>query len=180
ARHVNSVGLEQLCTRVAPHAGWSDIVLAQPVARAIRKIASRARHRELVRGQWGLGGHSRRHGIIALFSGPPGTGKTLAAEVIASQLGVDLYLIDLATIVDKYIGETEKNLERIFTAAEQVNGLLFFDEADALFGKRSEVRDARDRYANIEVAYLLQRLERFDGVALLAPHTRPNIYLPFA
>ncbi len=175
ARHVNSVSLEQLCTRIAPRASWADIVLAPPVARTIRKIAARARHRDLVQGEWGLRAHSRRQGIIALFSGPPGTGKTLAAEVIAGQLGVDLYVIDLATIVDKYIGETEKNLERIFTAAEQVNGLLFFDEADALFGKRSEVRDARDRYANIEVAYLLQRLERFDGVAVLATNLSANI-----
>jgi SpoVK/Ycf46/Vps4 family AAA+-type ATPase len=110
-----------------------------------------------------------------LFAGPSGTGKTLAAEVIASELGVDLYEVDLATVVDKYIGETEKHLDRIFDEAERVNGVLFFDEADALFGKRSDVRDAHDRYANVEVAFLLQRMERFDGVAVLASNLRANV-----
>ena len=99
-------------------------------------------------------------GITALFAGDSGTGKTMSAEVVAGDLGLDLYVIDLSTVVDKYIGETEKNLDRIFTEADRVNGVLLFDEADALFGKRSEVRDAHDRYANVEVAYLLQRMER--------------------
>ena len=110
----------------------------------------------------------------------PGTGKTLAAEVIAGELGLDLYVIDLSTVVDKYVGETEKNLEKIFVEAEGVNGVLFFDEADALFGKRSEVSDARDRYANVEIAYLLQRMETFDGLAVLASNLRANIDEAFA
>ena len=122
----------------------------------------------------------RGEGITALFAGPSGTGKTLAAEVIAHELGVDLHTVDLATVVDKYIGETEKNLDRIFNEAEQVNTVLFFDEADALFGKRSEVKDARDRYANVEVAYLLQRMERFNGLVVLATNLRLNIDDAFA
>jgi SpoVK/Ycf46/Vps4 family AAA+-type ATPase len=107
-------------------------------------------------------------GLTALFAGPPGTGKTMAAEVIAGELGLDLFTIDLSSVVSKYIGETEKNLERIFTAAAEADAILFFDEADALFGKRSEVRDAHDRYANVEIAYLLQRMERYEGLAILA------------
>ena len=114
-------------------------------------------------------------GITALFAGDSGTGKTLSAEVIAGDLGLDLYVIDLATVVDKYIGETEKNLDRIFAEADRVNGVLLFDEADALFGKRSEVQDAHDRYANVEVAYLLQRMERFDGLAILTTNLRANL-----
>jgi hypothetical protein len=180
ARHLNSAALERLSTRVTPRAGWADLVLAPPVERTVRKVAARAKHRDLVQGTWGFAASSRRRGTIALFSGPPGTGKTLAAEVIAGELGIDLYIVNLATVVDKYIGETEKNLERVFQAAEEVNGLLFFDEADALFGRRSEVRDARDRYANIEVAYLLQRLERFDGIAILATNLTANLDEAFA
>ena len=114
-------------------------------------------------------------GITALFAGDSGTGKTMSAEVVAGDLGFDLYVIDLSTVVDKYIGETEKNLDRIFTEADRVNGVLLFDEADALFGKRSEVKDARDRYANVEVAYLLQRMERFDGLAILTTNLRANV-----
>ena len=110
-----------------------------------------------------------------LFTGGSGTGKTLAAEVIGTDLGLDLYVIDLSTVVDKYIGETEKNLERVFSEAEGVSAILFFDEADALFGKRSEVSDARDRYANLEVSYLLQRMEQFDGLAILATNLRGNL-----
>jgi SpoVK/Ycf46/Vps4 family AAA+-type ATPase len=114
-------------------------------------------------------------GVTALFAGDSGTGKTLSAEVVAADLGLDLYLIDLATVVDKYIGETEKNLDRIFSEADRVNGVLLFDEADAIFGKRSEVKDARDRYANVEIAYLLQRMERFDGLAVLTTNLRANL-----
>ncbi len=179
-RSIGAAPLEQLSTRRTPHATWNDIVLAPPIARGVRKVAARARHRELVQDIWGVAGASGRRGTIAMFSGPPGTGKTLAAEVIAGELGVDLYVIDLATVVDKYIGETEKNLERIFRAAEEVNALLFFDEADAIFGKRSEVKDARDRYANVEVAYLLQRLERIDGVVILATNLSSNVDEAFA
>jgi SpoVK/Ycf46/Vps4 family AAA+-type ATPase len=123
----------------------------------------------------GGGGAGRGRGVTCLFAGPSGVGKTLSAEVLAHELGVDLYTIDLSQVVDKYIGETEKNLERIFTEAEGVNGVLFFDEADALFGKRSDVQSAHDRHANVEVAYLLQRMERFDGVAVLATNLRGNL-----
>nr|WP_269204576.1 ATP-binding protein [Motilibacter deserti] len=125
-------------------------------------------------------GAGRGRGITALFAGDSGTGKTMSAEVIAADLGLDLYAVNLATVVDKYVGETEKNLERIFSEADGVNAVLLFDEADALFGRRSEVRDAHDRYANIEVAYLLQRLETFDGLAILATNLRANVDDAFA
>ena len=118
---------------------------------------------------------SRAPGVTALFAGDSGTGKTMSAEVVARSLGLDLYVIDLSTVVDKYIGETEKNLDRIFVEAERVNGVLLFDEADAIFGKRSEVKDARDRYANVEVAYLLQRMEQFEGLAILTTNLRANV-----
>ncbi|MCC6420066.1 MAG: ATP-binding protein, partial [Gemmataceae bacterium] len=114
-------------------------------------------------------------GVSALFSGPSGTGKTLAAEVIAHELGLDLYRIDLSTVVSKYIGETERNLERVFSAAENANVILFFDEADAIFGRRSEVRDSHDRYANLEISYLLQRMEQYEGLAILATNLRENL-----
>jgi SpoVK/Ycf46/Vps4 family AAA+-type ATPase len=122
-----------------------------------------------------MGSPTKGRGVTALFAGESGTGKTLSAEVIARDLGLDLYVIDLSTVVDKYIGETEKNLDRIFAEADRVNGVLLFDEADALFGKRSEVQDARDRYANVEVAYLLQRMERFEGLAILTSNLRANL-----
>jgi SpoVK/Ycf46/Vps4 family AAA+-type ATPase len=125
---------------------------------------------------WKMAGPSaRRRGLTALFAGPSGTGKTMAAEVLAGELGLDLYTVDLATVVDKYVGETEKNLDRIFAEAERINGVILFDEADALFGKRSEVSDAHDRYANVEVAYLLQRMELFEGIAILATNLRANL-----
>jgi len=130
----------------------------------------------LVLETWGLGEKLvASSGISALFAGPPGTGKTLAAQVIAAELGMDLYKIDLSTVVSKFIGETEKNLERIFTQAHNSNAILFFDEADAIFGKRSEVKDAHDRYANIEVGYLLQKMESYDGVVFLATNLRSNL-----
>jgi len=113
--------------------------------------------------------------LTVLFAGPPGAGKTLAAEVIASDLHLDLYRIDLSQVISKYIGETEKNLERIFSAAEDSNAMLFFDEADALFGKRSEVRDSHDRYANTEIAYLLQRMEQYEGSSVLATNMRDRL-----
>src|SRR6516165_4902923 len=119
-------------------------------------------------------------GLNVLFSGPPGVGKSMAAEVIAGELQIDLYKIDLSQVVSKYIGETEKNLDRIFHAAASSNAILFFDEADALFGKRSEVNDAHDRYANIEVAYLLQKIEEYEGVVILASNLSKNIDLAFA
>lgn len=172
----NAAGLERLARRVEPQVGWDDIVLPEPVMRQLHDLAVRARHRDLVLTEWRMRrGGGRGSGVSALFAGDSGTGKTMAAEVIASVLGLDLYTVNLATVVDKYVGETEKNLERIFSEAGGVNAVLLFDEADAVFGKRSEVRDAHDRYANIESAYLLQRMETFDGLAILSTNLRANI-----
>ncbi|EIV92972.1 ATP-binding protein, partial [Frankia sp. QA3] len=176
ARRQNATGLERLARRIAPAVGWDDLVLPARTLSALRHLAGRGAHRGRVLDDWGLRrGGGRGEAVTALFVGESGTGKTMAAEVVAGALGVDLYVIDLSTVVDKYIGETEKNLERIFVGAEGLNAVLFFDEADALFGKRSEVSDARDRYANVEVAYLLQRIESFDGVAILATNLAANI-----
>jgi len=136
----------------------------------------RAQHQTKVLSEWGFDNHfSMGKGINALFTGVPGTGKTMAAEAIARELELDLYKIDLSQIVSKYIGETEKNLDRIFTAAATSNAILLFDEADALFGKRSEVKDARDRYANIEIGYLLQKMEEYEGIAILTTNLGNNI-----
>ena len=176
ARAENGSALEILARRVDPEVGWDDLVLPPSVLVALKEVALRARHREQVLGDWRMRpGGGRGHGVAALFAGDSGTGKTMSAEVIAHELGLDLYVVDLATVVDKYVGETEKNLERIFAAADGVNAVLLFDEADAVFGRRSEVRDAHDRYANIESAYLLQRMETFDGLAILATNLRANI-----
>lgn len=176
ARAQNAASLERLARRVEPRVGWADLVIPVDVETDLRSIAARVRQRSRVLGDWGVGGAvARARGVTALFSGESGTGKTLSAEVISAELGLDLYVIDLSSVVDKYIGETEKNLDRIFTEAERVNGVLLFDEADAIFGKRSEVSDARDRYANVEVAYLLQRMERFIGVAILTTNLRANV-----
>ncbi len=176
ARLQNAGGLERLALRVAPTAGWSDLVLPDEVTEQLHEVVHRIRHRDLVLDGWGLRRSAGKgKGVTALFAGDSGTGKTLAAEVLAGALDLDMYVIDLASVVDKYIGETEKNLDRIFREADRVNGVLLFDEADAIFGKRSEVQDARDRYANVEVAYLLQRMERFDGTAILTTNLRANI-----
>jgi hypothetical protein len=176
ARGQNAAGLERLARRVEPAVGWDDLVLTEPVLLALRELAGRARYRDRVLDEWRMRpGGGRGRGVTGLFAGDSGTGKTMSAEVIAASLGMDLYTVNLATVVDKYVGETEKNLERIFTEAAGVNGVLLFDEADAIFGKRSEVRDAHDRYANIESAYLLQRMETFDGIAILATNLRANL-----
>lgn len=168
--------LSTLAVPIQPNYGWDDIVLPADTTAQLEDICARVTNREQVLGEWGFGDAlAYGRGVTALFAGPPGTGKTMAAEVIARALGIDLYKIDLAAVVSKYIGETEKNLEEIFTAATDANAILFFDEADALFGKRSTVRDAHDRYANIEIAYLLQRMERYDGVAILATNQRENL-----
>ncbi len=175
-RAQNAAGLERLARRIEPEVGWADLVLAPGVRRALEDLSARARHRDQVLVDWRMRrGGGRGRGVSALFAGDSGTGKTMSAEVIATDLGLDLYTVNLATVVDKYVGETEKNLERIFSEAGGVNAVLFFDEADAIFGKRSDVRDAHDRYANIESAYLLQRLETFDGLAVLATNLRSNI-----
>ncbi len=176
ARAQNAAGLENLARRIVPRVGWRDLVLPTPTLLGLQELASRARQRGTVIDEWGMRpGGGRGRGITGLFAGDSGTGKTMSAEVIAGELGLDLYAINLATVVDKYVGETEKNLERIFSEADGINGVLLFDEADAIFGKRSEVRDAHDRYANIETAYLLQRMESFDGLAILSTNLRANL-----
>jgi len=165
--------LESLAERIRPVATWHDIVLSDEPTRLLRSLADQARHRGQVYDAWGWRDRtSRGLGITALFTGESGTGKTMAAEVLANDLELDLYRIELSAVVSKYIGETEKNLRRLFDSAEQGGVVLFFDEADALFGKRSEVRDSHDRYANIEVNYLLQRMESYRGLAILATNLR--------
>jgi SpoVK/Ycf46/Vps4 family AAA+-type ATPase len=162
--------------RVPQTAGWSDLVLPADRMERLHALCARVRHRALVQDRWGFAGvPGAVGGVVALFTGPSGTGKTMAAGVLAGALGLELYRVDLAGVVSKYIGETEKNLERVFAAAEASDAVLFFDEADALFGKRTEVRDAHDRYANVEVSYLLQRIERHDGVVVLATNLRKNL-----
>jgi SpoVK/Ycf46/Vps4 family AAA+-type ATPase len=169
-------GLFGLARRISPRYGWADIVVPDDQRRQLAEIVSAAQSRRRVLDEWGFGAKlSRGLGLSALFSGPPGTGKTMSAEIIARELGLDLYTVDLAMVVSKYIGETEQNLSRVFDAAEATHALLFFDEADALFGKRSEVKDAHDRYANIEISYLLQRIETYTGLVILATNLRRNL-----
>ncbi|MEO3872715.1 ATP-binding protein [Nonomuraea sp. B12E4] len=168
--------LTRLAQRVLPRHGWDDLVLPADTVDQLRELCSHVRHRDQVLDAWGFGtAASPGRGVTALFSGPSGTGKTSAAEIVAADLGLDLYRIDLSAVVSKYIGETEKNLGRIFDAAEESGAVLFFDECDALYGKRSEVRDSHDRYANIETAFLLQRMDVYDGVAILASNLRQNM-----
>src|SRR3569833_3873007 len=156
-----------------PHAAWDDLVLPPGQLAILHDIAHQVRHRATVYEQWGYAAKGARGlGISALIAGESGTGKTLAAEVIAADLGIDLYRIDLAAVVSKYIGETEKHLDRLFSAAEASGAVLLFDEADALFGKRSEVKDSHDRYANVELAYLLQRMESYRGLSILTTNAK--------
>jgi SpoVK/Ycf46/Vps4 family AAA+-type ATPase len=165
--------LEDLAQRLEPAATWDDLVLPEPECQLLREIAAQVRQRVKVYEVWEMGKRSGTGlGISALFAGASGTGKTLAAEVLAHELRLDLYRIDLSQVVSKYIGETEKNLRRVFAAAETGGAVLLFDEADALFGKRSEVKDSHDRYANIEVSYLLQRMESYRGLAILTTNLR--------
>lgn len=176
ARLYSGHRLADLAHKIEPRYQWDDLVLPETPITMLREMVNMVQSRPMVLETWGLGRKlTAGSGISALFSGPPGTGKTLAAQIMANQLGVDLYRIDLSTVVSKYVGETEKNLERIFTEASESNAILFFDEADTLFGKRSEVKDAHDRYANIEVGYLLQRMENYNGVAILATNLRTNL-----
>ncbi len=165
--------MEGLAHRIEAVARWEDLVLPEPQRRVMRTIASHVRMRHRVYEEWGFADKSARGlGIAALFAGASGTGKTMAAEVLARELQLDLYRIDLASVVSKYIGETEKNLKRLFDTAEGGGAILLFDEADALFGKRSEVKDSHDRYANIETSYLLQRMESYRGLAILTTNMR--------
>jgi hypothetical protein len=176
ARQASSRRLEELAIRVAASECWEDLVLPERQLETLRAISAHLRHRDLVLSRWGyerIVGQGQ--GLKVLFFGESGTGKTMAGRVLAHELGLDIYRIDLAAVVSKYIGETEKNLDRIFEAAAGSNAILFFDEADALFGKRSEVSDAHDRYANIEVAYLLQKMEAYPGAVILATNFRGNL-----
>jgi hypothetical protein len=176
ARAYSNPRLSGLARKILPRYSWADIVLPDDQMALLCEIVDTVRGRPVVLGEWGVGAKlASSSGVTVLFSGPPGTGKTMAAEVIARELGLDLFKIDLSTVVSKYIGETEKNLERIFEEAQTSNAILFFDEADAIFGKRSEVKDAHDRYANLEISYLLQRMEVYDGVAILATNLRANL-----
>jgi hypothetical protein len=172
--------LDELADRVVPHYGWDDIVLPPEVVHDLNAAAAQVRHRALVYGAYGFAGkYPRGRGISVLLSGPSGVGKTMAAEVVANDLNLDLYRIDLSRLVSKYIGETEKNLRAVFDAAEASGAVLLFDEADALFGKRSEVKDSHDRYANIEVSYLLQRMEGYSGLAILATNMKGHLDAAF-
>ncbi len=176
ARAHSSLRLGALARKIEPRFGWEDIILPEDQLTILHELVDTVRRRPKVLDEWGVGLKlASSRGVTVLFAGPPGTGKTMAAEIMAAELGLDLYKIDLSGVVSKYIGETEKNLERIFEEAASSNAILFFDEADALFGKRSEVRDAHDRYANLEISYLLQRMEAYDGVTVLATNLRANL-----
>jgi ATPases of the AAA+ class len=172
----SSQPLQKLARKIEMVFSWSDIVLPPRALRQLQEVCLSVKHRPIVYGRWGFEKRlALGRGLNALFAGPSGTGKTMAAQIIARELALDLYQIDLAAIVSKYIGETEKNLNTIFKAARYSNAILFFDEADALFGKRSETKDAHDRYANIEVAYLLQKIEEYEGIVILATNLSNNI-----
>ena len=175
-RNRSSLKLNSLARKINPRRKWQDIVLAAAVKEQLEEICAFVRHKETVYSEWGFDKKlSLGKGLNILFAGPSGTGKTLAAEIIAGEVGLDLYKIDISGIVSKYIGETEKNLKKIFGEAEIGNAILFFDEADALFGKRSEVNDSHDRYANIEVNYLLQQMEEHEGIIILASNYKKNL-----
>ena len=168
--------LSKMARKITPHYSWSDIVLPADKFQQLREMCNYVKYRHVVYGDWGFDKKiSLGKGLNILFSGPSGTGKTMAAEIIANELGLDFYKIDLSCVVSKYIGETEKNLAAIFKEAETANAVLFFDEADAIFGKRSEVKDSHDRYANIEINYLLQKMEEHEGIVILATNFRTNI-----
>ncbi|MEW6519562.1 MAG: ATP-binding protein [Thermodesulfobacteriota bacterium] len=168
--------LAELSVKIEARYSWSDLVLPEEKTALLKEICAQVRHQYRVFGEWGFAGKvAYGRGLSVLFSGPPGTGKTMAAQVMAAELQLDLFRIDLSGVVSKYIGETEKNLSRIFTEAARSNAILFFDEADALFGKRTEVKDAHDRYANIETSYLLQKMEEYEGMVILATNLRANL-----
>ncbi len=175
-RSISQPRLEDLAQRIIPVCSWDDLILPDLQKRTLHQIAAQARLRMTVYESWQFAGRGRRGlGITALFAGASGTGKTLSAEVLAAELSLDLYRIDLSAVVSKYIGESEKNLKQVFDAAEAGGVLLLFDEADALFGKRAEVKDSHDRYANIEVSYLLQRMESFQGIAILTSNLKSSL-----
>ena len=176
ARTHSSPNLSGLAQKIEPRYDWDDLVVPDDQKAMLREMVQTVKGRGVVMEEWGVGRKLKTSaGVTVLFAGPPGTGKTMAAEVITSDLGLDLYKLDLSMVVSKYIGETEKNLGRIFDEAQSSSAVLFFDEADAIFGKRSEVKDSHDRYANMEVSYLLQRMEQYDGVTILATNLRANM-----
>ncbi len=176
ARAVSVSSLGELAVAMHGEIGWEDLVLPERPLALLRSLAAFLRHRDLVLDDWGFGRRAgRAQGLVAMFAGDSGTGKTLAARVLAEELGLELFRIDLATIVSKWLGETEKNLERVFAAAQSANAVLFFDEADAVFGRRSDVQDSHDRYANLQTSFLLQRMELHDGPVILATNMRGNI-----
>jgi AAA+ superfamily predicted ATPase len=179
-RTIGRSKLDELAQRIESTAGWDDLVLPEAQKATLRQIGAHVRNRLKVHLEWGFAEKGARGlGISALFAGESGTGKTMAAEVLARELQLDLYRIDLSAVVSKYIGETEKNLRRVFDAAEDSGAILLFDEADALFGKRSEVKDSHDRYANIEVSYLLQRMESYRGLAILTTNLKAALDVAF-
>lgn len=172
--------LEDLAQRIEPFAGWDDLVLPDKQKETLQHVSAQLRNRALVYDEWGLGSSSNRGlAIAALFAGPSGTGKTMAAEVLAKDLSLDLFHVDLSAVVSKYIGETERNLARIFDRAEGAGAILLFDEADSIFGKRTEVKDSHDRNANMEVSYLLQRLESYRGLAILTSNLPDSLDTAF-
>ena len=177
ARAHSADRLSGLARRIESGYSWPDLVLGGRSRRQLAEVLGAARHRTRVREEYGF---TEERGLHVLFAGPSGTGKTMAAGLVAAELGVDLYAVDLAATVSKYLGETEKNLDRVFAEGRAANAMLFFDEADALFGRRSEVKDAHDRYANVEVAFLLQRMEAYDGVTVLATNLYGNLDPAFA
>lgn len=175
-RSKNIPDLGHIARKIEPKSGLKDIILPHAQMSQLREICNQVHYRSVVYGAWGFGRKlSLGKGLNALFCGPPGTGKTMAAEVVANELCLDLYKIDLSQVVSKYIGETEKNLHQIFRKAETSHAILFFDEADALMGKRSDVKDSHDRYANLEIAYLLQKMEEYEGITVLATNLRQNM-----
>lgn len=175
-RDQNSSQLGELAKKLTPVYTWDDIIISAERLAQLKEICDQARLHHAVMETWGFGKKLQRgQGLSVLYSGPSGTGKSMAAEIIASDLGLDLYQVDLSGIVSKYIGETEKNISHVFDEAQQSNSILFFDEADALFGKRTEVKDSHDRYANIEINYLLQRIEEYSGIVILATNMRGHL-----
>jgi ATP-dependent 26S proteasome regulatory subunit len=175
-RNQSNRKLSEMARKIEPHYGWNDIILPRDQLLQLKEIRDYIKNRHKVYDDWEFGRKlSLGKGLNILFTGPSGTGKTMSAEVIAKELGLDLYRIDLSCVVSKYIGETEKNLASIFKEAETANSILFFDEADALFGKRSEVKDSHDRYANIEIGYLLQKMEEYEGAVILATNLKNNM-----
>jgi SpoVK/Ycf46/Vps4 family AAA+-type ATPase len=180
ARCCSDASLARLAQKLQLPFEWKDLILPPGVVRRLQDIVLAIRNRHVVFGDWGYARLAGGFGLRVLFAGPSGTGKTMAAATVARELGIDIFRVDISQTVSKYIGETEKNLDRIFNAAATSNAILFFDEADALFGKRSEVKDAHDRYSNIETSYLLQKIEDYQGIVFLASNLSRNMDTAFA